>query len=113
MIINKEEYTEFIKDEYELEFVNALEEEKDTVNYILIALEKLLDGKRVRGEINNFSIQGNRIMVDAPRYLIHMLVLHNGDVCQYTVNKKTNQKANYIRRMFFQSVLDNLDKYTG
>lgn len=113
MNFNKENYSEFIKDEHELEFVLALEEELTRVNQLLFALEKYLEDKKTKGDVLNYSIVENRLEIDAPRYTIFLLVLHNGDVCQYTVNKKNKTKANYSRRMYFESVLSALNKYTG
>lgn len=74
-------------------------------------LKKYLEFKKAVGNVENFSIEENRLEIVSPRYDIYMLVLHNGDVCQYTINKKTNKQANYSRRMIFESVLDTLDKF--
>ena len=111
MNINREDYSEFIKDERELEFVLMLEEDSTRVNQVLYTLKKYLELKKTIGEVLNYSIENNRLEIDAPRYTIFMLVTHTGDVCQYTINKKNKTKANYSRRMIFESVLDTLDKY--
>ena len=113
MNISKENYSEFIKDEYELEFILGLEEELERVNLLLDILKNHLEHKKSMGDILNYSIQENKLEIDAPRYTIFLLVLHNGDVCQYTNNKKNKTNANYSRRMTYQSALDTLDKYTG
>lgn len=111
MNINKENYSEFIKDERELEFVLSMEEETKRVGQVIATLEKYLELRKAIGEVEKFSIEENRFEIVTPRYNIYLLVLHNGDVCQYTINKKTNKSANYSRRMFFESVLDTLNKY--
>ncbi|MFJ8063313.1 hypothetical protein ACIQYS_01595 [Psychrobacillus sp. NPDC096426] len=111
MNINRENYSEFIKDERELEFVLMLDEESTRVDQVLYTLKKYLEIKKSIGDILNYSIQENRLEIDAPRYTIFALVLHTGDVCQYTINKKNKTKANYSRRMIFESVLDTIDKY--
>ena len=113
MNINKENYSEFIKVERELELVLMLEEDSTRVNQVLYTLKKYLEHKKTRGDILNYSIQENRLEIDAPRYTIFLLVLHSGDVCQYTINKKNKTKANYSRRMIFESVLNTLDNFTG
>ncbi|MEK5208125.1 hypothetical protein [Psychrobacillus sp. FSL H8-0510] len=111
MNIKREDYSEFIKDERELEFVLMLEEDPTRVNQVLYTLKKYLELKKTIGEVLNYTIQENRFEIDAPRYAIFMLVTHTGDVCQYTINKKNKTKANYSRRMIFESVLDTVDKY--
>lgn len=113
MNINKEDYSEFIKDEYKLEFVLGLDEESIKVNQVMQYLRKYLELEKSRGNVRNYSIQENRLEIDAPRYTIFLLVLHSGDVCQYTINKKNKTKGNYSRRMTFQSALDTLDGFTG
>ena len=111
LIINREDYGEFIKDERKFEFVLSLEEKK-RVRQILFTLEKYLEiSKKTGGDIKSFSIKGNRIEIDASKYIIHMLVLHIGDVCQYTINKKTNHKGNYSRRFHYESIVDTLNKF--
>jgi len=113
MNINKEDYREFIKDEYKLEFVLGLDEESIKVKQVMQYLRKYLELEKSNGNVRNYSIQENRLEIDAPRYTIFLLVLHTGDVCQYTINKKNKTKANYSRRMTFQSALDTLDGFTG
>ncbi|MFB5088638.1 hypothetical protein PGC35_15760 [Psychrobacillus sp. PGGUH221] len=111
MIINKENYSEFIKDERELEFVLGMEEETERVNQVMSALKKYLEIKQTTGSIETFSTEENRFEIVTSRYNIYLLVLHNGDVCQYTINKKIKKPANYSRRMYFESVLDTLNKF--
>lgn len=111
MNINKDNYSEFIKDDYELSFVLGMDDEEERVDNILIMLKKIIDEKKLSGDVNYYFIEGNRLEINTSKYIIHLLVLHNGDVCQYTVNKKTDYKGNYTRRMIFESVLDTLNKY--
>ena len=111
MNYNKENYSEFIKDERELEFVLGMEEETKRVSQVLATLTKYLEIRKAIGEVKDFSIEGNRFEIETERYFIFILVLHNADVCQYTINKKTNTKANYSRRMYFESIIDTLDKF--
>lgn len=111
MNINKESYSEFIKDEYELSFVLALEDEELLFNTNLTTLKNHLSSLENKGFIEKFSHEDNRFHVITEKYLINLMVLHNGDVCQYTVNKKTNNKANYSRRMFTEAVISTFNKY--
>lgn len=111
--IDIESYKEFIKDERELEFVLGLTEETILVDQKMTALQLHLEHKKNAGEVFNYFIRENRIEVDASRYTIYLLVLHNGDVCQYTLNKRSETRANYSRRMYFRATLDTLDKFIG
>lgn len=111
MRISRVNYSEFIKDNGELEFVIGMKDDTERVNQVLSVLKKYLEFKKAVGDVESFSIDENRIEIDSLRYNINMLVLHNGDVSQYTINKKTKMRANYSRRMIFESVLDTLEKY--
>lgn len=111
MRITRDNYSEFIIDNRELEFVVGMKEDTERVNQVLSVLKKYLEFKKAVGNVENFSIKQNRLEIASLRYDIYMLVLHNGDVCQYTINKKTTKKANYSRRMIFESVLDTLEKF--
>jgi len=111
MRITRDNYSEFIMDNRELEFVIGMKEDTERVSQILSALKKYIEFKKMVGNVENFLIEENRLEIVSPRYVIFMLVLHNGDVCQYTINKKTNKQANYSRRMIFESVLDTLEKF--
>jgi len=111
MRITRDNYSEFIIDNREIEFVVGMKEDTERVNQVLSVLKKYLEFKKIMRNIEKFSIEDNRLEIVSPRYDIYMLVLHNGDVCQYTINKKTKKRANYSRRMFFESVLDTLDKF--
>lgn len=113
MIIDRELYSEFIKDEYKLEFVLSLEEEPRIVSQILSTLEKHLKFLVKKGEVETFSLKENRFEIDTQRYVIYILVLHSGDVYLYTMNKKTNYKANYDKRMGLDSeaVLNMVEKF--
>lgn len=111
MRITRANYSEFIIDNSELEFVIGMEEDTVRVSQILSVLKKYLEYKKALGNVEDFSIEENRLEIVSARYDIYMLVLHNGDVCQYTINKKSKKRANYSRRMIFESVLDTLDKF--
>lgn len=71
---------------------------------------KFLD---IKGDIENFSLEENQFEINTPRYAIYILVLHSGDVFQYTINKKTSYKANYDKRMGLDSeaVLKMIEKF--
>lgn len=113
MNFNREEYSEFIKSEKELNLMLALDENEEHAELILNMLKDHLENKKTTGDVLDYSIRENRIEIDAPRYNIFMLILHNGDVCYYTINKKLKQKGNYDRKMRFFSLIDNLNKYLG
>jgi len=110
MNINRDNYSEFIKDDRELKFVLSLKEDEN-VGHVLHALNHHLQMNKVSGNVENFTIDGNRLEIETSRYNIFMLVLHNGDVCQYTINKRTKKPANYTRRMSFFSTLETLNNY--
>jgi len=110
MNINRDNYSEFIKDDRELQFVLALEEDSQ-VNLILHSLENHLQMNKVSGNVENFTIDGNRLEIETSRYNIFLLVLHNGDVCQYTINKRTKKPANYSRRMSYFSAIETLNDF--
>ena len=111
MIINKENYEEFISDEYEMSFVLGLDEEPRMVEQryeeLIRVLEKLEENKNIIA----FSFKENRFEVETQRYFIYLLILHYGDVCQYTINKQTRKRANYSRRMFSEPVVNTLNKF--
>lgn len=111
MNINRGNYGEFIKDDNELKFVLGTEKDPEKVVLVLQFLQNHLQLNKTLGNVENFSIEENRIEIETSRYTIYMLVLHSGDVSQYTINKRTNKPANYSRRMFFNSALDTLDNY--
>ncbi|HWJ80181.1 MAG TPA: hypothetical protein VNR61_19120 [Niallia sp.] len=108
MKFNTDEYKEFIKDESELNFMVTYDEQPDDVELVYKGIKMFLDSSLRNKEINNYTIVENRIEIDAKKYYIHMLILHSGDVCQYTINKKTNYKGNYSRRMFPRAVIDTM-----
>ncbi|MEK5215258.1 hypothetical protein [Psychrobacillus sp. FSL H8-0487] len=103
MIIDKEIYREFIKDEYKLQFYLGEDEEPEIVSQILSIIIRYLKSLDEEGDIENFSFEGNRFEINTPRYLIYILVIHSGDVFRYTLNKKTNRKVNYDKRMGLDS----------
>ncbi|WP_342598809.1 hypothetical protein MHB48_15235 [Psychrobacillus sp. FSL H8-0483] len=111
MIINKENYSEFIKDEYELSFVLALEDDELLFDTNLTTLKNHLSSLKNKGFIEKFSHEDNRFHVITEKYLINLKVLHNGDVCQYTINKKTQNKGNYSRRMFPEAIINTFNKF--
>ena len=113
MTINRDNYSEFIKSEKELKLMLGLSGDSEHVNNVLHALENYLQINKVSGDLENFNIKENRLEIETSRYIIYMLVLHNGDVCQYTVNKRTKKSANYSRRMRFTSVIDTLNNFLG
>ena len=111
MRITRDNYSEFIIDNRELEFVVGMKEDIERVSQVLSALKRYLEFKKVVGNVGEFSVVENRLEIVSPKYEIYMLVLHNGDVCQYTIHKKSKKQANYSRRMIFESVIDTLDKF--
>ncbi len=113
MNIDRGNYSEFIKDDKELKLMLGLSGDSEHVNNVLHALENHLQINKVSGDLENFIIEENRLEIETSRYTIYMLVLHNGDVCQYTVNKRTKKSANYSRRMSFISVIETLDNFLG
>lgn len=111
IIINRDTYSEFIKDEKKLQSILHHDEVTSRISQILYVLKYYLENYKITDEIKNYSIKGNRIEVDTEKYIICMLVLHTGDVCQYTINKKTKHKGNYNRRMNPVAVMETLNKY--
>ena len=99
MFINREEYSEFIKDDYKMQFVLSLEEEKEIVSRIINIIKNYLEALKQEDKIETYSLVGNRFEIKAHKYDIYVLVLHCGDVYQYTINKRTKKKANYDKRM--------------
>lgn len=103
VIIDKEVYSEFITDESKLEFFLGGDEEPEIVSQILHTILERLKFLDENGDIENFTIEGNRFEINASRYIIHVLVLHSGDVFLYPIHKKTNYKSKSHKRMGIDS----------
>ena len=65
MNINKEDYSEFIKDDRKMQFVLSLEDEPEIVSRIITILKKHLEVLKREGEIDGFSVVGNRFEINA------------------------------------------------
>lgn len=46
--------------------------------------------------------------INGPKHIIHFAILPTGDLAYYTVNKKSNKKANYSRIMKLESIYNRL-----
>lgn len=77
----------------------------------ILFLENLLSDLESKNVIEYYEKDGAEYKVRAARYDIHLRVLHFGDVVQYTVNRKTNNKANYAKGMMRYAIKNNLMKY--
>lgn len=109
MIINKDNYSEFFKSEEDIKKVLSHSDDPTKVGQVIYFLNIYLAELVTKGDIISFSINDNRFEVHTEKYVINMLVIHSGDVCFYTINKSTNYKGNYQRKMFFRAVIDYLN----
>ncbi|WP_332647122.1 hypothetical protein [Lysinibacillus sp. 54212] len=63
--------------------------------------------------INSYSLEKTRFIIDAPRYIINLLITHYGDVLYYTFGKKSGMNTNYNNTGSVSATLNILDKYVG
>lgn len=109
-----EEYRPYFKDEESLEMWLDYPDDKDdlkTVALNKLFLENLLEKLESERAIEFYERDGTEYKVRTSRYDVYMKLLHFGDVAQYTVNRKTNRKANYSKSMFRYAIQNNLEKY--
>lgn len=63
--------------------------------------------------ISSYSLEKTRFIIDAPRYVINLLITHYGDVLYYTFGKKSGMNTNYNNTGSVSATLNILDKYVG
>ena len=76
-----------------------------------VFLDPLLAELETRGDIEYYEREGAEYKVRTQRYDIFLRLLHFGGVVQYTINRKTNLKANYDKGMKLFAIQKNIEKY--
>lgn len=110
-VTRKEDYRPYLKSEEEL---NMWVSYPDNLNFAVLnklVLEEYLDKLESEGTIEYYDREGAEYIVRTSRYDVYLRLLHFGHVAQYTVNHKTNSKANYSKGMFSNAIRNNLVKF--
>lgn len=101
-------------------FVNTEDKLRDWLSYPehmefvvmnKICLEAKLSTLEFDGLIEYYEQDGPTYKVRTSRYDIYLRLLHFGHVAQYTINHKTNKKANYSKSRSRYAINNNLDKF--
>ena len=107
----KEDYRPYFKSEEELNKWVSFPEDMNHVVANKLALEQYLCELESEGAIEYYDQDGATYEVRTARYDIYLRLLHFGDVAQYTINRKTNKKANYSKSMLRDAIYNNLVKF--
>ena len=107
----KEEYRPYFKSEEELNMWVSFPENMNLAVFNKLILEKYLCELESEGAIEYYDQDGATYKVRTARYDIYLRLLHFGHVAQYTINHKTNKKANYSKSMFRNAIYNNLVKF--
>lgn len=107
----KEEYRLYFKSEEELNMWVSFPENMNLVVLNKLTLEKYLCKLESEGAIEYYDQDETTYKVCTARYDIYLRLLHFGHVAQYTINRKTNKKANYSKSMFGNAIYNNLVKF--
>ena len=105
------EYRPYSKSEDELNMWVSLPDNMKAVVVNKVFLESLLEKLETQGAIEYYERDGAEYKVRTQRYDIYLRLLHFGGVAQYTVNRKTKQKANYAKGMKLFAIQNNIEKY--
>ena len=110
-VTRKEDYRPYLKSEEEL---NMWVSYPDNLNFAVLnklVLEEYLDKLESEGTIEYYDREGAEYIVRTSRYDVYLRLLHFGHVAQYTINHKTNKKANYSKSMLRNAIYNNLVKF--
>lgn len=77
------------------------------------AIKQELEYFKSNDLINSYSLEKSRFFIDAPRYVINLLITHYGDVLYYTYGKKSERNTNYNNTGSVSATLTVLNKYVG
>ncbi|MFE6167511.1 hypothetical protein ACFVP8_06465 [Viridibacillus arvi] len=102
-------YSEFIP-EKDMKFVMSLKKEPIYIENHKAALLDFLMDARASGKCTHTQ-KDNLFEIDAEKYIIKILIIHSGDACFFTINKKTGYKGNIGRRMFTYNVQNYLGNF--
>ena len=111
-VTRKEDYRPYLKSEEEL---NMWVSYPDNLNFAVLnklVLEEYLDKLESEGTIEYYDREGAEYIVRTSRYDVYLRLLHFGHVAQFTINRKTNKKANYSKSMLRNAIYNNLVKFS-
>lgn len=66
---------------------------------------------KVSGQIYSYEYKNKEYIVQAPKYVIYLKVLHVGDLVLYTVNKKSRKRGNRFRGLRVDTTINNMLNY--
>ena len=110
-VTRKEDYRPYFKSEDEL---NKWVSFPVNINFAVLnklILEEYLCKLESDGAIEYYDQEGATYKVRTSRYDVYLRLLHFGHIAQYTINHKTNKKANYSKGMFSHAIYNNLVKF--
>lgn len=112
-VTREEDYRLFVKSEAddELNYWLSYSENMELVVLNKIYLEERLSTLEYDGAIEYFERDGATYKVRTSRYDVYLRLLHFGHVVLYTINHKTNRKANYSKGMFSHTIFNILVKF--
>ena len=110
-VTREEDYRLFVKSEAELKKWVLYWENMELVVLNKIYLEEMLSTLEYDGTIEYYERDGATYKVRTSRYDVYLRLLHFGHVAQYTINHKTNKKANYSKSMFSNASYTYLVKF--
>lgn len=111
----KEDYRPYFRSEKELqEWIDLPIDDDYPFNTAYIYKRDLTDylyGLKVSGDIISIKRDEVEYRVITSRYEIYLRILHTGHVVMYTVNRKTNRKANYTKAYEWVAIKNNIERY--
>lgn len=73
-------------------------------------IDSFLKNAELKGQCT-YSQKENLFEIDAKRYIIKVLVIHTGDACCFTINKRTGNIVNRRRMLFTEATENYLETY--
>ncbi|MGE7604919.1 type II toxin-antitoxin system HicB family antitoxin [Peribacillus sp. NPDC097675] len=102
-------YGEFVL-EKDMNFVMNLEPDNIHIERHKEVIGSFLKYAELKGQCTYFQ-KDNLFEIDAKRYIIKILVIHSGDACGFTINKRTGNIVNRRRMLYTEATENYLETY--
>ncbi len=112
-ISNEEEQLRALYGEFVLEkdnFLMDMETDNIQIERQKAVIDSFLKNAELKGQCT-YSQKENLFEIDAKRYIIKVLVIHTGDACCFTINKRTGNIVNRRRMLFTEATENYLETY--